>query len=78
MMVYTAMCRVVHRQGASGATVAFFLRLVSSVLSQGGTTMGAAVHCPFSLESGVCAGLAWVVTATPRVVPPPPYSVTNG
>jgi hypothetical protein len=35
--------------------------------------MPRAVHRPNYLESRVFGGFAWVVPATPRSVPPPPY-----
>jgi C4-dicarboxylate transporter len=38
------------------------------------TAIVMAVHRPIFSEAGVFAGLAWVVTATPRAVPLPPLS----
>jgi hypothetical protein len=76
--VYTAMCRAVHRQGASSAATAFFPRLASLDLSAGSHCCGhnhgnsSALHY-FSREV-ISWWAGWVDIATPRAVPPPPLS----
>jgi len=72
----------VHRHGTGGApSGAVRCHCRFSTENRGrrgghrlGTTVPRVVHRPIFLEGKGFAGLAWVVTATPRAMPPPPLS----